>query len=333
MNTSDPSVSFSLLQWGIDSDSSKSESRITSIVNVLSLFLSILFISISILMLFKESSGHIAIRFFTLSISLCLVLFLNRIGQQATARFLFCLAPGYILFLSPIIINQVHEGMFLWMPYAGILFSIVPYLLFIEKQQRVFKWLIIGAYLLAGLFLDIIFAHTTHSGWDIEFLQRNYIYYKIPQFGFALFLHLIAWVLSLYYDEWVGEQEAAHKEMQVLQASIAELKTELKEKEEEITTVHENLEMILTERTKVIAERNQQIIEYAYFNAHQVRGPLARILGLVSLSRTIKDPDELLDIMQRIDTSAQELNQAIYKINKILEEDEDPLENDDFISN
>ena len=333
MNTPDPSVSFSPLSWGIGSDLSKAENRITSFINVLSLFLSLLFIGISLLMLFKESTGHIALRFFTLSISLWLVLFLNRIGQQATARFLFCLAPGYILFFSPIIINQVHEGMFLWMPYAGILFSIVPYLIFMEKSQRLFKWLVIAAYLLAGLSLDVIFAHTTHSGWDIGFLQRNYIYYKIPQFGFALFLHLIALLLTRFHAEWMTEQELNLKEMQDLQLNIEELKTELKEKEEEITTVHENLEMILTERTKVIAERNQQIIEYAYFNAHQVRGPLARILGLVNLSRTIKDPDELLDIMQRIDLSAQELNQAIFKINKILEEDEDPLENDDFISN
>jgi signal transduction histidine kinase len=87
----------------------------------------------------------------------------------------------------------------------------------------------------------------------------------------------------------------------------------------EINRMNENLEMKVQERTEEIAQQNQKLIEYAFFTAHEVRGPLARILGLVELARIKELMDDREEILERLQEAAQELDEIIRIINRKLE--------------
>lgn len=87
----------------------------------------------------------------------------------------------------------------------------------------------------------------------------------------------------------------------------------------DIHAMNENLEAMVQERTEEIGRQNQRLIEYAFFTAHEVRGPLARILGLVELAKINELKDEREEIMGRLKEAAEELDEVIRTINRKLE--------------
>lgn len=99
---------------------------------------------------------------------------------------------------------------------------------------------------------------------------------------------------------------------------IETINQELKQSNKEINYVNQNLEAIVVERTKRIKKKNEQLSEYAYINAHLLRGPLCSILGLVSLleknSKQLESP-----ILLHLKKSSKELKEVIDKISKAIE--------------
>jgi PAS domain S-box-containing protein len=65
--------------------------------------------------------------------------------------------------------------------------------------------------------------------------------------------------------------------------------------------------------------KNKQLSEYAFFNSHRVRAPLARLLSAVDLLQTEgKLEKEMANIVQVIKTSAENLDLEIKEIGKLL---------------
>jgi PAS domain S-box-containing protein len=60
-----------------------------------------------------------------------------------------------------------------------------------------------------------------------------------------------------------------------------------------------------------LAERNRQLADFAFLNAHKMRGPLARILGLAEVIPLAHSRAEEEEYIQLIVQSAQELDRAI----------------------
>lgn len=74
----------------------------------------------------------------------------------------------------------------------------------------------------------------------------------------------------------------------------------------------------ITEQKKnllYIEEQNEKLIQIAWVNSHDVRRPLASLLGLINLiEETNPSPDEIIKISQLIKESAKELDQVIHKV-------------------
>lgn len=90
----------------------------------------------------------------------------------------------------------------------------------------------------------------------------------------------------------------------------------------EIQRVNAVLEQKVIDRTKQLKNQNEKLVEYAFFNAHKVRGPLARILGLVNIMDIeFKDDEKVIEFSKMMSESANELNDVVSEINQILEEE------------
>ncbi len=101
---------------------------------------------------------------------------------------------------------------------------------------------------------------------------------------------------------------------------------ELKSANEEITRINENLEQIVSARTALVKEQNKKIVEYVYYNSHKVRGPLARILGLVALfERNGINTEEMHDKLTEIKKEAVELDAMVRQMNRSLEKQKQSL--------
>jgi len=103
--------------------------------------------------------------------------------------------------------------------------------------------------------------------------------------GFLLFvlmvLGFVGYRFYLNKRKFARELQALNKDIYDKHEEILSQSEELSEANEEIRRINESLEQEVLHRSERIRRQNETLIEYAYFNAHTVRGPLARILGLL----------------------------------------------------
>jgi tetratricopeptide (TPR) repeat protein len=103
-------------------------------------------------------------------------------------------------------------------------------------------------------------------------------------------------------------------------AQQAEYLHDLNRKLEQINT---NLEAEVMVRTQRITQQNTRLMELAFFAAHNLRAPLARVLGLIQLMQMETWANDSSGLLQRLDQSAEELDVIVKDIGKRIEENID----------
>lgn len=116
--------------------------------------------------------------------------------------------------------------------------------------------------------------------------------------------------------------EERTRELLVANQNLKELIKQLEASHEEVTLLNENLEQIILERTERIKLQLSKLQKYAYSNSHEVRGPLARILGLINILENESNVQTKLNIINMVKTESIELDLVIRKMNRILEDDD-----------
>jgi signal transduction histidine kinase len=136
-------------------------------------------------------------------------------------------------------------------------------------------------------------------------------------------------VTSLYVVKIDAEKQLAYANKN-LEALIGQRTAELKQVNEELTKLNDILFESNTDLEKKVAERTEkirlqliQLNTYAYMNSHEVRGPLARIMGLSILLKQEKDPDEQTFLAEKILFSCEELDEIIQRMNLLLQSDKE----------
>lgn len=144
--------------------------------------------------------------------------------------------------------------------------------------------------------------------------------------GFGLML-LVSFLIYGIYQR----KQKANRTLNTLNAEIGMQKeellgrtNELKKANDEISRINQNLESIVDERTKVITAQNNKILDYVFYNSHQVRGPLTRILGLTSLFETSElNKKETTKMLSDIDSAAKELDDMVKTMSETLENEKE----------
>ncbi len=97
---------------------------------------------------------------------------------------------------------------------------------------------------------------------------------------------------------------------------------ELLQANEEILVINENLEKLIVSRTETIQNQNNRLREFAFMNAHSIRGPVASILGIVNLLVDERNERISKDLLQHLRTSALNLDEVIGEVTRQLEKDD-----------
>jgi signal transduction histidine kinase len=115
----------------------------------------------------------------------------------------------------------------------------------------------------------------------------------------------------VFYREAVTNR---YRQLDKIAHTLHQQNQELATRQEETRAINENLESLVKERTKSNELKNIQLAEYAFINAHMLRAPLCRILGLISLME--KEPDRYRpDHLSRLKALAQQIDQQVREIN------------------
>ncbi len=97
---------------------------------------------------------------------------------------------------------------------------------------------------------------------------------------------------------------------------------ELLASEEGLKQINENLNALVENRTSVLVRQNEKLMQHAFINAHKVRSPLARILGLVNLIKyEVELEDQGKELVDRLHISTNELNDVLKEVRVNLEKD------------
>ena len=111
------------------------------------------------------------------------------------------------------------------------------------------------------------------------------------------------------------------EELATANGKLTSMNNELVSTSEEIKSMNENLDGLVKERSQKIEDQLNLLIRYAHMNSHEVRAPLARILGLleiVKLDPALSDNDK---IVKDLCSSGEELDEIIKSMNRLLEKE------------
>ena len=127
-----------------------------------------------------------------------------------------------------------------------------------------------------------------------------------------------SWVLKLRYDEINKNLKRANNELRQNAREIETRNEELLQTQNNLNELNMVLEKKVSERTAQIRAQNEMLIKYSYTNAHHLRGPVARLLGLASIYKVDPTADCIFLITKMID-EANEIDAMVQKITVDLE--------------
>lgn len=133
-------------------------------------------------------------------------------------------------------------------------------------------------------------------------------------------------ILSIViYRGYKGKIEAAKiiaqqkEEVETQHDKIVDQHTLLEEKNREITHFNNNLEMLVTERTKELEESLNQIRSYQHDLAHNIRAPFVSLMGLLNLIKDERfDSSENERVLKELQNTGDKIALVLQDISKEL---------------
>lgn len=226
-------------------------------------------------------------------------------------------AAAFIIFYSQILITS-----FLTWNDAGGWNGIVPYILIVLcvviviTSDGILRILTLTAYL--GF---LLLMRTTLV--ENFFGEMNTNYSSVSQEFNFLMLAACLWVVTHYLKlNFVGYRSSIEQSNLQLTKTSEELKNQgirLQQQQTELNAIRNTLEKTIYEKSSEAQSKADILTEYAFVNAHHVRAPLARVLGLLSLLE-IENHNSSGETVQKIKHSALEMDMLIRKINDTIGE-------------
>jgi len=277
--------------------------------------LSIVVLSLIILLndyfiVYNYQAGHRRLLVIT---TLSFVPVLNRFGFHTIAKAILILIPGFAIVIIPVLIKDFFPGQLLWFHYGTAIMTSFPVILFHYEKERVLCVILFIVYFLLTIFIDKMLLHFNPVQYGFENELANFTDYKVPPIFLSVFLSSVV----LWFNN-VNLRYA--RKLKLVNQELKNTNEELLTKSEQLDDLNKNLEKLVIARSAEIRTKNKQIIEYAHLNAHKVRGPLARIIGLLNLTHHTNSEQEIKELIAKMDFSAQELNEIITEMNEILSE-------------
>ncbi len=85
----------------------------------------------------------------------------------------------------------------------------------------------------------------------------------------------------------------------------------IKSQKLQISKIVENQKDIIEQRTRALKQKNNELAEISRLNAHSVREPLSRILGLIEIADLYSLEELKSEILEKLKLSAQDLDKAL----------------------
>ena len=156
--------------------------------------------------------------------------------------------------------------------------------------------------------------------YQYNFPEKFITYGEIDLLGIAIpyiFIYLIiSYTSGLLKDKLDNANDDLYLKNDELNDKNREIETqneELNAQQDEMSNINAKLEEHVEERTHKLQEKNEALSRYGFKNAHNLRGPLARILGLLAMNK-IDNSIPIEALLEMIDKEANEIDKITREI-------------------
>ncbi len=135
--------------------------------------------------------------------------------------------------------------------------------------------------------------------------------------------------LQAQAEELIEANQAQSKLFQTLAEKTEEIQAqseELTESNETIRELNSNLELKVEEKSRDILRTNEELIKYnsdllqfSYSVSHNLRGPVARLLGLSNLMLNVNETEEVRKMVGMVHSSSLELDTVLKDLTNIID--------------
>jgi hypothetical protein len=176
---------------------------------------------------------------------------------------------------------------------------------------------------------DYTFKLKVSDSDDFSFSPEAKVHFVVrpPFWKTNLFYFLVVAVIAIgsYFFIYLRERQLIADKRE-LEAKVRERTAEIEQKTheiqaqaEEIKGINENLEALVRSRTAELEHKNKALEDYAFINAHQLRAPVASILGLINLMQKLELKEEERVYLAHLNDSAKKLDDIVSTITESIE--------------
>ena len=243
---------------------------------------------------------------------------------SASVSFLFLMLLGIVQFFPKTTYWSVwgmfivaHSGwIFLYYAEAGM-FGIAPFifiagLVIFTSLFNSWTRVTVVAIMILTSFIVIYFTDLIPLDFVPE--PKNSVNYSYIVFTVFICLMLIYLKNNLHYSTEMVL--SANEELRARNQQLAEQGLELRTNREKIELINGSLNQMVNDRVTDILINNEELSEYAFVNAHLLRAPLTRVLGLINLLEARSGVDK--QQLNKIREHATNTDQIVKKINRKL---------------
>lgn len=110
------------------------------------------------------------------------------------------------------------------------------------------------------------------------------------------------------------EQIVYKNKLEIKNKNLKEALELIEQKNNQINHIVNNQKEIIADRTKEVLSQNERLIQVSRMNAHNVREPLSRILGLIKIAEKMPVEELNNDLLPYLKQSAQDLDKSLKQI-------------------
>lgn len=278
-----------------------------------------------------------------------LVIILNNSGFHQLGRLLFCLVPSWMSMIITILLKLHEQQSFVVYLDSRIILlatAVLPAVVFTSEERLP---LIIS---LGSTFLFLAFFDPIHELLGIGFYQVGYTVRSYSYLNYIVIVSFLIITFGVFLLRRVMEkaERALQKQNKILQATQNEIESqheELLQQQEELMSSSEKLEaanaLILKQQAelekynahlealveekgqelirtnKELVRHNHDLVQFSYTVSHNLRGPVARLLGLSRLFMIAADDAEKYKMQELILRSSEELDEILSDLSLIID--------------
>jgi signal transduction histidine kinase len=311
------------INWGVDPSRSVHDNRHIVICNRISFtFVVLAFLLMVVAVSFFGWILTVYLGFSILPFFL-LPIVLNKLGFINASRFLLITIANLLPLAASIadkfdIPGQLEHFQYFHLRLIIVAISIFPFVLFRLSERAGWIYGILLNYACLILFDPL------HEIFGVGFYQMGLIspnYYFLNFIFILVFGVLVGGSYFLKNSFETSENENTdlindlNKANQVIDRQRALLSLENKHLNDEL--LEKNIR--LSDMNAELVDQNNDLLQFSYTVSHNLRGPVASLLGLLQLANREEVSDEMRLLLSHINRSAESLDMTIKDLNSIIE--------------